>query len=583
MTNEEMLMRALMGEEMTATEFYPQNNKQAYLAYAVGLLTDPDALPEPRTNEEVLLKQLCLTGTSGGGEGGVDLPALANPATAALILATYEAINQNGIKITGTMPNNGAVSERLTRSDKEYTIPEGYHPGTGKVYIETQEKTVEPTSEAQEVTPDTGKLLSKVIVEAAQGGGDFEITDCNYLFNSGSRWDIREKLLQRIPYIDKAAYMFQSVLDGTSANIFEDLPDDFISKLAKATTCQSMFQAASCLSVFPGIAFENPVVTSHMFYNAGKLNSVGDIYIPESLLNGLQYMFCGASNLETVGDITVGDMQAVSCSDMFNGCRKLKTIGALNFKPNSAYNMFASCILLEEVPEIDWSECSTIQRVFNGCAALKGSVNLGKTKAGNEWNYAFSGCNRLEEIVDLYTITTGVVYATSAFPKGSGVSSPAALKRLTFHPDVAFNGISGFDISYCCFKRDGMVELFNSLPSTTASSVNRRLIITGNPCIKDEISLSTESVYYKYDTYDALREAAELRYFGLGHQDAPVEMKDAQNIVTQTTFGAITPDMFASGFIYLRFLADTIVIDENLKLTAIDRQIATQKGWTIVE
>lgn len=55
---------ALNGAELNPeATFQPQNNKQAYLAYAVGLLTDPDALPEPRTNEEALMKQLCLNGT----------------------------------------------------------------------------------------------------------------------------------------------------------------------------------------------------------------------------------------------------------------------------------------------------------------------------------------------------------------------------------------------------------------------------------------------------------------------------------------------------------------------------------------
>lgn len=42
--------------------FHPQNNKQAYLAYGLGLITDPEALPAPRTNEEVLLKELCVNG-----------------------------------------------------------------------------------------------------------------------------------------------------------------------------------------------------------------------------------------------------------------------------------------------------------------------------------------------------------------------------------------------------------------------------------------------------------------------------------------------------------------------------------------
>lgn len=64
---------ALTGSELAETEkFHPQNNEQAYLAYALGLLTDPDALPEPKTIEQALLKQYCLNGGSSGDDAGGD-------------------------------------------------------------------------------------------------------------------------------------------------------------------------------------------------------------------------------------------------------------------------------------------------------------------------------------------------------------------------------------------------------------------------------------------------------------------------------------------------------------------------------
>lgn len=53
-------------------------------------------------------------------------------ATAADLLAGKTASNVNG-PITGTMPNRGAVSQTITTQNGEYTVPQGYHPGTGKV------------------------------------------------------------------------------------------------------------------------------------------------------------------------------------------------------------------------------------------------------------------------------------------------------------------------------------------------------------------------------------------------------------------------------------------------------------------
>lgn len=54
---------------LATTEFQPQNNTQAYLAYLNGI---GDALPEPRTVEETLLYNLCVNGGVSGGGGGAD-------------------------------------------------------------------------------------------------------------------------------------------------------------------------------------------------------------------------------------------------------------------------------------------------------------------------------------------------------------------------------------------------------------------------------------------------------------------------------------------------------------------------------
>ena len=45
-----------------------------------------------------------------------------------------------GVKITGTMPNNGAVSGSIATKDEQYTIPQGFHDGSGKVSIASTEK-----------------------------------------------------------------------------------------------------------------------------------------------------------------------------------------------------------------------------------------------------------------------------------------------------------------------------------------------------------------------------------------------------------------------------------------------------------
>ena len=104
----------------------------------------------------------------------------------------------NGAKLTGTMPNNGAVTGTISTKAGQYTIPQGYHDGSGKVGISSTEqakiiasniksgvnilgvvgsysgegstaqaKTATPTTSSQTILPDTGyDYLSQVTVEA---------------------------------------------------------------------------------------------------------------------------------------------------------------------------------------------------------------------------------------------------------------------------------------------------------------------------------------------------------------------------------------------------------------------------------
>lgn len=134
-----------------------------------------------------------LTGTSTK-----DIDSSSATAAAAEILSGKKAAVR-GNMITGTMPNRGAVSGSITTKAGKYTVPQGYHDGSGTVQIASTEqakivannirsgitilgvtgsmsgregekpqaKTVTPTFKSQEILPDTTyTCLSSVTVKA---------------------------------------------------------------------------------------------------------------------------------------------------------------------------------------------------------------------------------------------------------------------------------------------------------------------------------------------------------------------------------------------------------------------------------
>lgn len=118
-------------------------------------------------------------------------------AAVAEILAGKTA-HARGTQLTGTMPNRGAVTGTISTKDGSYTIPQGYHDGSGAVSIASteqskiiasnikagieilgitgtyagesvtvQSKTATPSNVAQVIVPDANyDYLSQVTVNA---------------------------------------------------------------------------------------------------------------------------------------------------------------------------------------------------------------------------------------------------------------------------------------------------------------------------------------------------------------------------------------------------------------------------------
>lgn len=157
------------------------------------------------TADNVTADKLLVGATAHGADGEViegacDFDANTQDATAAAaeILSGKTAYNK-GNKVTGSMPNRGAVSGVISSKEDAYAVPQGYHDGSGKVQISSEEqaklipanirdgvtilgvegtmsgqegvkaqsKSVTPTKNGTTVLPDSGyNYLSQVTVAA---------------------------------------------------------------------------------------------------------------------------------------------------------------------------------------------------------------------------------------------------------------------------------------------------------------------------------------------------------------------------------------------------------------------------------
>lgn len=130
----------------------PTNSYNSKVIFNGEVLID---LTADTVTADKLLKGITAHGKDGAPVTGTcDWDAATGDATAtAAEILSGKTAYVKGKKVTGTMPNRGAVAGKISTKAGAYTVPQGYHDGSGKVAIDsTEQAKLIPTNIREGVT-----------------------------------------------------------------------------------------------------------------------------------------------------------------------------------------------------------------------------------------------------------------------------------------------------------------------------------------------------------------------------------------------------------------------------------------------
>lgn len=416
------------------------------------------------------------------------------------------------------------------------------------------EKSVIPTKEVREITPDNDfDGLSRVIVQPIPD--EYIIPEGTRNINQNGDYDVREK-----------------------ATVVVNVPEKVLG--SKTITENGVYDPIN--DGLDGYNFVN-VTTSGVdindYYYTNN-NYSGDIraYIKEppmlntENLTTMYQFFSNCQNLTNIPDINTSNVTNMSM--MFSECKKIKTIPLLNTgKVKNMVNMFGYCVNLEEVPLMNTGNVTDMRDMFTGCRKLV-TIPLIDTSKVTNMRQMFAGCYGLTTIP---SINTGsVVDICSMFQKCYSLKTIPLL-------DTS-------NVKY-------MATTFNQSGIETIPSINTENVIAMNTAfstcnyLTSLPKLNLKSVTNISDMFQGTTNITELGGFeNLGQAylttspanyfNYTLNLSPSPNITHDSLMNVINNlyDIKAKGCKEQRLQLGSA----NLaKLTDEEKQIAIDKGWNV--
>lgn len=278
-------MRALNGATLVeGMTFQPQNNRQAYLAYACGLLADDFVLPQPRTVEEALMYNLAVNGSTGGGSGETG-------GDGDLVITDASHLFDNGARLDSL----DALLSKCGKLKNVSFMFNGCNTGLLNLGIYDLD-------------------LSGVDLSEATSAESMFAT-CNYLktIKGMSRWDTSN--------ITNMSKMFSSCSELTELDV-----SNF--NTSKVTDMSSMFANCSKVTELDVSNFDtsNVINMSYMFNGCDALTELDVSGFDTSKVTNMGNMFANNDGLKKLDLSNFDTSKAAAMSYMFSGCVQLEEI-----------------------------------------------------------------------------------------------------------------------------------------------------------------------------------------------------------------------------------------------------------------
>ena len=343
---------------------------------------------------------------------------------------------------------------------------------------------------------------------------------------------------------------------------------------SKVTNMSLMFEKCSSLTTIPLLDTGNVTNMSNMFSGCSSLTTIPQLNT--SNVTDMNNMFNSCSSLTTIPQLDTGNV--TNMVGMFEGSSSLTTIPQLNTsKVTDMSSIFYTCKSLTTIPLLDTGNVTNMKSMFGGCSSLTSIPQLDTSKVTNMVGM-FTDCRSLTTIPQLDTSNVTQMGETEGYnpnpwyPVKKTYGMFQNCTSLTTIPMLNTSNVTNMEkMFYGCTSLTTIPQL------DTSKLEGSRWMFEACTHLVSVPRLDMSNNVACYGMFGQQQELSDLKNIGglIGLKDN-LQLNKCPNLTKESILNVFNDaaDVTAD--------PKTITLGDNLrKLTADEKAIATNKGWTL--